>query len=245
MGRLDGKVAIVTAAAQGIGRAVAEAFGREGARVIATDINMDILSELKGKPGIEIRKLDVTKKEEIEALAAEIDRLDILFNCAGYVHHGTILDADEKMWDFSFDLNIKSMYLTCRQFLPKMIAVKSGCIINMASVASSIKGAPNRCVYGATKAAVIGLTKGIAADFVGQGIRCNCICPGTVDTPSLRARINAQPDPEQALKTFLARQPSGRLGKAEEVANLAVFLASDEASFCNGSEYKVDGGWIN
>lgn len=183
MGRLDGKVIILTAAAQGIGRAAALAFAREGAKVIATDINESKLQELENYPGIQTRVLDVTKKKQIDEFANDIERLDVLFNVAGFVHHGTILDCEEKDWDFSMNLNVRSMYLMIKAFLPKMLAQKSGNIINMSSVASSIKGVVNRCVYSATKAAVIGLTKSVAADFIQQGIRCNCVCPGTVDTP--------------------------------------------------------------
>lgn len=244
MGRLDGKIAVLTAAGQGIGRATALAFAREGAKVIATDINADLLKKLaEDCPGIETRVLDVTKTEDVKAFAATVEKIDILFNVAGYVHHGTILETDEKAWDFSFDLNVKSMWRMCTQFLPKMRQQKSGAILNMSSVASSIHGAPNRCVYGSTKAAVIGLSRGIAADFVGDNIRCNCICPGTIDTPSLQGRIEAQPDPQKARKDFEARQKTGRFGTPEEVANLAVYLTSDEAVYVTGKEYVIDGGW--
>ncbi|XP_067674479.1 dehydrogenase/reductase SDR family member 6-like [Haliotis asinina] len=243
MGRVDGKIVVVTAAAQGIGRASAEALAREGARVIATDINADKLKELESIKGIETQLLDVTSTTDVETFVAKYDKIDVLFNCAGFVHNGTILDCDEKSWDFSFDLNVKSMYRMCKQVLPKMVAQKSGSVINMSSVASSIKGTPNRFVYGATKAAVIGLTKSMAADFCAQQIRFNCICPGTVDTPSLRDRINALPDPEQAMKDFIARQKFGRLGTAEEIANLVLYLASDESSYITGQEFIIDGGW--
>uniref|UniRef100_A0A8C5Q0N8 Dehydrogenase/reductase SDR family member 6 n=1 Tax=Leptobrachium leishanense TaxID=445787 RepID=A0A8C5Q0N8_9ANUR len=230
MGRLDGKVILMSAAAQGIGRAAAIAFSKEGAQVIATDINEEKLKELESYEGIKIRVLDVTKREQIEKLCQEIDRVDVLFNVAGFVHHGTILDCEEADWDFTMNLNVRSMYLMIKTFLPKMLTQKSGTIINMSSVASSIKGVVNRCVYSTSKAAIIGLTKSVAADFLEQGIRCNCICPGTVDTPSLRERIQARPNPEQALKDFLARQRTGRMATAEEVAHLCVYLASDEVS---------------
>ncbi|XP_053317528.1 dehydrogenase/reductase SDR family member 6 isoform X1 [Spea bombifrons] len=243
MGRLDGKVILLSAAAQGIGRAAAIAFAKEGAQVIATDTNDVKLKELESYQGIRTRVLDVTKKEQIEKLCQEIDRIDVLFNVAGFVHHGTILDCEEKDWDFTMNLNVRSMYLMIKTFLPKMLAQKSGNIINMSSVASSIKGVVNRCVYSTSKAAVIGLTKSVAADFIEQGIRCNCICPGTVDTPSLRERIQARPNPEQALKDFLARQKTGRMATAEEVAYLCVYLASDESAYITGNEHIIDGGW--
>lgn len=243
MGRLDGKVIVLSAAAQGIGRAAALAFAKEGAQVIATDINQEKLKELDATPGIRTKKLDVTQKDEVKALAEELDRVDVLFNVAGFVHHGTILDCDESDWDFTMSLNVRSMYLMIRTFLPKMLALGSGNIINMASVASSIKGVVNRCVYSTSKAAVIGLTKSVAADFLEQGIRCNCICPGTVDTPSLRERIQARPDPEQAFKDFMARQRIGRMCTAEEVAHLCVYLASDESAYVTGAELVIDGGW--
>ncbi|XP_048767182.1 dehydrogenase/reductase SDR family member 6-like [Ostrea edulis] len=244
MGRLEGKIAVLSAAGQGIGNAAAKAFVREGAKVIATDINPDLLKKLAEEcPGIETRVLDVTNTEDVKAFAATIERVDILFNVAGYVHHGTILETDEKAWDFSFNLNVKSMWRMSTQFLPKMQKQKSGVILNMSSVASSIHGAPNRCVYGSTKAAVIGLSRGIAADFIKDNIRCNSICPGTIDTPSLQGRIEAQPDPNQARKDFEARQKTGRFGTAGEVANLAVYLASDEAVYVTGKEFVIDGGW--
>lgn len=245
MGRLDGKVAFCTASAQGIGRAVAETFAREGAKVFATDINFEKLKELDGKDGIEIRRLDVTNTEAVNTLASEIGRVDILFNCAGYVANGSIFDTEEKEYDFSFDINVKSMYRTMRAFLPKMIEAKKGSVVNMSSIVSSYKGAPNRAVYGASKAAVIGLTKCSAADFIKSGVRFNCICPGTIDSPSLRDRMKAMGDMDKAMASFLARQPTGRLGTTDEVANLALFLASDESSFITGSEFKVDGGWSN
>ncbi|XP_016014536.1 3-hydroxybutyrate dehydrogenase type 2 isoform X1 [Rousettus aegyptiacus] len=231
MGRLDGKVIILTAAAQGIGRAAALAFAREGARVIATDINEPKLQELEEYPGIQTRVLDVTKKKQIDQFAREVERIDVLFNVASFVHHGTILDCEEKDWDFSMNLNVRSMYLMIKAFLPKMLAQKSGNIINMSSVASSIRaGVVNRCVYSTTKAAVIGLTKSVAADFIEQGIRCNCVCPGTVDTPSLQERIQTRPNSEEELSNFLKRQKTGRFATADEIAMLCVYLASDEVS---------------
>ncbi|XP_073511497.1 dehydrogenase/reductase SDR family member 6-like [Phyllobates terribilis] len=243
MGRLDGKVIVLSAAAQGIGQAAAIAFAKEGAKVIATDVNEEKLKTLESYTGIQTRVLDVTKKEKIEKLCLEIDRIDVLFNVAGFVHHGSILDCEEADWDFTMNLNVRSMYLMIKTFLPKMLAQKSGNIINMSSVASSIKGVVNRCVYSTSKAAVIGLTKSVAADFIEQGIRCNCICPGTVDTPSLRERIQARPNPEQALKDFLARQKTGRMATAEEVAHLCVYLASDESAYVTGNAHIIDGGW--
>jgi 2-keto-3-deoxy-L-fuconate dehydrogenase len=241
-GRLAGKTAFVTAAGQGIGRGAALTFAREGAQVWATDINGSALEGLKGSQGIKTRVLDVTDEAAIARIAREAGDVDVLFNCAGYVHHGTILDCTPKDWDFSFNLNVKSMYLVTRAFLPGMLRKGKGSIINMSSVASSVRGLPNRFVYGATKAAVIGLTKAIAADYVRQGIRCNCIGPGTVDTPSLQGRINAQPNPEQARKDFVARQPMGRLGSVEDITGILVFLASDESLFATGNMYSIDGG---
>jgi len=241
-GRLSGKVAFVTAAAQGIGRATALAFAREGARVWATDLNEAKLAELKGTPGIEVRKLDVLNDVDVAKLAAEVGAPSIIFNCAGFVHHGTILQCADKDWDFSFNLNVRSHYVVIRSFLPKMLEAGGGSIINVASVAGSIKGIANRFVYGASKAAVIGLTKSIAIDYVKQGIRCNALCPGTVDTPSLGERINAFDDPVQARMDFIARQPMGRLAKAEELAELSVFLASDESVFMTGQAVIMDGG---
>uniref|UniRef100_A0A8B9PH98 Dehydrogenase/reductase SDR family member 6 n=1 Tax=Apteryx owenii TaxID=8824 RepID=A0A8B9PH98_APTOW len=243
MGRLDGKIILLSAAAQGIGRAAAIAFAKEGAKVIATDINESKLQELEKYPGIQIQVLDVTKREQIENLAKEIERIDVLCNIAGFVHHGTILECEEQDWNFAMNLNVCSMYLMIKTFLPKMIKQKSGNIINMSSVASSIKGVVNRCVYSTSKAAVIGLTKSVAADFIEQGIRCNCVCPGTVDTPSLQERIKARPNPEQALKDFLARQKIGRIATAEEVAHLFVYLASEESAYMTGNELIIDGGW--
>ena len=240
-GRLAGKTAFITAAGQGIGRGAALAFAREGAQVWATDINGKAVAELE-KQGIKTRVLDVTDEAAINKLASEVGAIDVLFNCAGFVHHGTILDCTPKDWDFSFTLNVKSMYLVARAFLPGMLKKGKGSIINMSSIASSVKGLPNRFVYGATKAAVIGLTKAIAADYVKQGIRCNCIGPGTVDTPSLGDRISAFADPAQARKDFIARQPMGRLARAEELAELSVFLASDESVFMTGQAVIMDGG---
>lgn len=240
--RLTGRRALVTAAAQGIGRATAQAFAAEGAQVIATDVNRDKLAELDGIPGISTRVLDVTDGDAVLAVAAQIGALDALFNCAGFVHHGSILDCEESDWDFSFDLNVKSMYFTIRAFLPAMLEAGNGSIINISSVASSIKGIAHRCVYGASKAAVIGLTKSVAADYIDRGIRCNAICPGTVESPSLQGRIAAFDDPEEARRAFIARQPLGRLGTAEEIAAMAIYLASDESAFTTGTSMVVDGG---
>ena len=237
--RLKGKRCFVTAAGQGIGRATALAFAAEGAEVIATDINEKLLADLHG---MKTAKLDVLDTAAVNAAAKAHGPVDVLFNCAGFVHHGSVLDATEDEWDFAMDLNVKSLFRTCRAFLPGMIDNGGGAVINMASVAGSIKGIVNRNVYGTTKAAVIGFTKSIAADFVGKGIRCNAIAPGTVDTPSLQDRINAFDDPVQARKDFIARQAMGRLGTAEEIGTLAVFLASDEASYCTGQVYNIDGG---
>jgi 2-keto-3-deoxy-L-fuconate dehydrogenase len=239
-GRLAGKTAFITAAGQGMGRGAALAFAREGAQVWATDINGQALSDLQGA-SIRTSVLDVTDEAAIARVAKEADA-DVLFNCAGVVHHGSILDATPKDWDQAFAVNVRSMFLVSRAFIPGMLKKGGGSIINMASVASSIRGLPNRCVYGASKAAVIGLTKSIAADYVRQGIRCNAICPGTVDTPSLQGRINAQPDPVQARKDFIARQPMGRLGTVDDVTGLLVFLASDESLFATGNAYSIDGG---
>ncbi|KRA00764.1 MAG: SDR family oxidoreductase [Achromobacter sp.] len=246
-GRLQGKTAIVTAAGQGIGRAVALAYVHEGADVLAVDLNGAALETLSG---CRTQVLDVTDARAVRALAQDAGAVDVLFNGAGFVHAGTILDCDEDAWDFSFNLNVRSMYLLIRSCLPAMLARGSGSIVNMASVAGSIKGAPNRCAYGATKAAVIGLTKAVAADYVGQGIRCNAICPGTVESPSLRQRIDAQAlasgQPVAAVEAaFTARQPMGRIGRAEEIAALAVYLASDESAFTTGTAQVIDGGWSN
>jgi len=240
-GRLKGKSALVTAAAQGIGRAVAVAFAREGASVIATDVNQAKLAEIASS-GIVTRRLDVTDDAAIQAFSREIATPNILVNCAGFVHHGTVLECTLKDWDFSFTLNVRSMYMLIQALLPRMLESGGGSIINIASVAGSIKGIPNRFVYGASKAAVIGLTKSVAIDFVKRGIRCNAVCPGTIDTPSLGERINAFADPVQARKDFIARQPMGRLGNAEEVADLCVYLGSDESVFMTGQTVIIDGG---
>ena len=244
MGRLAGKRALVTAAGQGIGRASALMMAREGAKVIAADINPVTLAEL-AEQGLETRLLNVRDKEAVAAAAAEVGAVDILFNCAGYVAGGTILDCSEEDWAFSLDLNMTAMYRMCRAFLPAMLDNGGGSIINMASVASSVIAAPNRFVYGATKAGVIGLTKSIAADFVTRGIRCNAICPGTVESPSLDERLRATGDYEAAKKAFIARQPIGRIAKAEEIAALVLYLASDESSYTTGVAHVIDGGWAN
>src|SRR5215831_8940985 len=241
-GRLAGKTALVTAAGQGIGRASALAMAAEGARVYATDVNPKTLATLAGERNVVARALDVLDDAAVRSTIAELPALDVLFNCAGFVHHGTILDCAPKDWEASFALNVRAMYVTIREALPRMLERGRGSIINMASVAGSIRGLPNRFVYGASKAAVIGLTKSVAADFVGRGIRCNAIAPGTVDTPSLHERINALPDPVEARKAFIARQPMGRIAKPEEIAPIVVFLASDESAFATGNVYSVDGG---
>ncbi len=242
-GRLTGKKAIITAAGQGIGRAAALAFADEGAEVYATDINGEALLSLgKECPGINAFTLDVRSTESVQAAANRLGAVDVLFNCAGYVHHGTVLECDDRAWEFSFDLNVRGMHRTIRAFLPAMLEAGRGSIINMSSVASSIKGLPNRYAYGATKAAVIGLTKAVASDFISRGIRCNAICPGTVQSPSLDERIAAQGDPERARAAFIARQPLGRLGTPEEIAALAVYLASDESSYTTGTIHVIDGG---
>ena len=242
--RLAGKSALVTAAGQGIGRAAALALAREGALVHATDINAASLATLASEqPAIRVALLDVRSDDAIRDFVQRSGPFDVLFNCAGYVHHGTILDCDPASWALSIDLNLTSMYRMIRAVLPGMLARGRGNIVNMSSVASSIKGAPNRCVYGTTKAAVIGLTKSVAADFVGRGIRCNAICPGTVQTPSLDERIAAQGEPEKSRAAFIARQPIGRLGSPEEIAALVVYLASDESSYTTGTTHVIDGGW--
>jgi 2-keto-3-deoxy-L-fuconate dehydrogenase len=242
-GRLQGKTAIITAAGAGIGRASALLFAREGAKVYATDVNEQSLKELAGKDGIITRKLDVLDDSQIKAAAKEIGTVDVLFNCAGFVHHGTILETADKDWDFTMNLNVRAMYWMCRAFLPGMLERKKGSIVNMSSGASSIRGIPNRFVYGTSKAAVIGLTKALAADFIKQGIRVNAICPGTIETPSLEGRIAAFADPVQARNDFIARQPLGRLGTAEEIANAALYLASDESSYTTGTALVADGGF--
>jgi 2-dehydro-3-deoxy-L-fuconate 4-dehydrogenase len=246
-GRLDGKTALITAAGQGIGHATALAMAREGAQVIATDVNDALLAKMSRSANLTTRRLDVLDDGAVAALFAELPPLQILFNCAGYVHHGTILDCTPKDWDFSFNLNARAMYVAIRAALPKMLARyddtgQGASIVNMASIAGSIKGLPNRFVYGTSKAAVIGLTKSVAADYVQRGIRCNAIAPGTVDTPSLAERIGAFDDPAEARRMFIARQPMGRLAKPEEIAPLVVFLASDEAAFVTGNVYSCDGG---
>jgi len=241
--RLEGKNAIVTAAGQGIGKATAITFHNEGAKVTATDINNETLADLnKEYPNILVKKLDSTNNGDIKSFVNDIDKIDILFNAVGFVHHGTILDCEEKDWDFSFNTNIKSMYFMCKTVLPKMLEKDGGSIINVASVASSIKGLPNRFVYGASKAAIIGLTKSIASDFVKQKIRCNAIAPGTVFTPSWEDRVKQSSDPVKAKKDFIARQPMGRLGTAQEIADFAIYLASDESTFTTGNTFSVDGG---
>ena len=244
MGRLTGKRALVTAAGQGIGRASALAMAREGCAVLATDINPAALAEL-AEAGLEVRVLDVRDPASIAGAVAAAGPLDVLFNCAGFVASGTILECDEDQWAFSLDLNLTAMYRMCRAFLPGMIANGGGSIINMASVASSVIAAPNRFVYGTTKAGVIGLTKAIAADFVTKGIRANAICPGTVESPSLDARLRASGDYEAARAAFIARQPIGRIGKPEEIAALVVYLASDESGYTSGVAHVIDGGWAN
>ena len=240
MKRLEGKTVFATAAAQGIGRATVERMAAEGARVIATDID---IAQLEGVDSLEVRQLDVTDTDAVNAAIAAAGRIDVLFNCAGFVHAGSVLDAREADLDFAFTLNVKSMFATIRAVLPGMIERRSGVILNVASVVSSIVGAPNRCVYGTTKAAVIGLTKSVAADYVEQGVRCNAICPGTVDSPSLHDRLRATGNYEQAWKDFNARQKMGRIGTPGEVAALACYLASDEAAFTTGQAINIDGGW--
>jgi 2-keto-3-deoxy-L-fuconate dehydrogenase len=241
--RLKGKACVVTAAGQGIGAATARAFAREGARVWATDVDAAKLDALAGIEGVTPRKLDVLDKKAIGRLAAETGAIDVLFNCAGFVHHGTVLDATDEQWQFAFDLNVRSMFWTIQAFLPGMLANGSGSIVNMSSAASSVKGAAQRFVYGTTKAAVIGLTKSVAVDYVSRGIRCNAICPGTVQTPSLDERISALGGGADARQFFLQRQPTGRFGAAEEIASLALYLASDESGFTTGTVNVIDGGW--
>jgi 2-keto-3-deoxy-L-fuconate dehydrogenase len=248
--RLAGKTAFLTAAGQGIGRATALAFVREGARVIATDLNADLLASLHAECGCHVQRLDVTDPAAIQTAAAAAGRVDILYNGAGFVHAGTVLDCTEEEWSFAFDLNVRSQFRMIKSFLPAMLAAGGGSIINVASVAGSIKGAPNRFVYGATKAAVIGLTKAVAADFITKGVRCNAICPGTVESPSLADRIQAQAaasgqSVEQVQAAFVSRQPMGRVGRTDEIAALAVYLGSDESGFTTGTAQIIDGGWSN
>jgi 2-keto-3-deoxy-L-fuconate dehydrogenase len=243
-GRLAGKTAVITSAAQGIGRATALAMIAEGAKVVATDINMPALEALaKESSGIAIHRLDVTRQMDVDIFAAGHDAPDILFNCSGYVHGGTIMDVVDRDWDFAFELNVRAHYRMMRAFTPAWLAKGKASVINMASLASSVKGVPNRFLYGTSKAAVIGMTKAMAADYLTKGIRVNAICPGTVDTPSLHDRMRATGDYEAAHKAFVARQPMGRLGQAEEIAALVVYLASDESAFITGQAINIDGGW--
>lgn len=243
-GKLEGRVALVTSAGQGIGRASAIALAREGAKVFATDIREDLFKDIsKEHPGITGSGLNVLEQAAVDAALKRTGPIDILFNCSGFVHNGTVLDCEEKDWDFSFDLNVKAHYRMIKAYLPGMLAKGKGNVINMASVASSVKGAPNRFVYGASKAAVIGLTKALAADFVAKGIRSNCICPGTVETPSLYDRMRAQGDVEKAKAAFIARQPMGRMAQPEEIAAMVVYLASDDSAFITGQAFVIDGGW--
>ncbi len=243
-GKLEGRVALVTSAGQGIGRASAIALAREGAKVFATDLREELLKDIsKEYPAITGFGLDVLSQPAVDAALKLTGPIDILFNCSGFVHHGTVLDCEEKDWDFSFDLNVKAHYRVIKAYLPGMLEKGKGSIVNMASVASSVKGAPNRFVYGASKAAVIGLTKALATDFVTKGIRCNAICPGTVETPSLYDRMRAQGDFEKAKAAFIARQPMGRLAQPEEIAEMVIYLASDDSAFMTGQALVIDGGW--
>lgn len=241
--RLKGKTCVVTAAGQGIGAATAGAFAREGASVWATDIDAGKLEPLAGVTGVQTRKLDVLDRKAIDALAMDVGKIDVLFNCAGFVHHGSILDAKDEQWQFAFNLNVRSMFWTIQAFLPGMLEKGSGSIVNMSSAASSVKGAALRFIYGTTKAAVIGLTKSVAVDYVSKGIRCNAICPGTVQTPSLDERIAGLGGGAEARQFFLQRQPAGRFGSADEIAALAVYLGSDESAFTTGTVNVIDGGW--
>jgi 2-keto-3-deoxy-L-fuconate dehydrogenase len=241
-GRLAGKRVLVTAAAQGIGRATAIAMAREGALVLATDINATLLVDLEAEEGVSTDRLDVTDSAEIARLGKEQTAFDVLVNVAGFVHHGSILECNERDYDFSMNLNVKSMYRIIQALLPAMLDRGGGSIVNVASVCSSLKGLPNRFIYGTSKAAVIGLTKSVAADYVRRGVRCNAIAPGTVESPSLDERIAAFDDPEAARREFIARQPMGRLGTPEEIAAIAVYLASDESAYTTGQVFVVDGG---
>ena len=240
--RLQGKTALVTAAGQGIGRATVLAFAAEGAQVLATDVNPALLASYAGVANVRTAQLDVMDKAAMARTVAGLARVDVLFNCAGVVHNGTVLQASDEDWEFAFHLNVRAQFWMIQAVLPGMLARGGGSIINMASVCGSLKGLPNRCVYGASKAAVVGLTKSVAADYVAQGIRCNALAPGTVDTPSLGDRINSYADPVAARQTFIARQPMGRLAQAHEIAPIAVYLASDESVFATGQIFSVDGG---
>ena len=242
--RLEGKRALVTAAGQGIGRASALALAREGASVYATDINVETLETLAAEelPNIEVFQLDVRSEESVSS-GMKKAQPDVLFNCAGFVHHGTVLDAADEEWDFAFDLNVRSMWRTIKAALPGMLQNGNGSIINMSSACSSVIGAPNRFIYGTTKAAVLGITKSIAVDYIAEGVRCNAICPGTVESPSLHNRLHASGDYDAAMEAFVARQPMGRIGKAEEIAELVVYLASEESAFTTGQAHVIDGGW--
>ncbi len=240
--RLEGKHILVTAAGQGIGKASALALAAAGAQVLATDVNETLLAGFKGVAGITTARLDVLDDAAVKQTIESMPRIDAIFNCAGYVHQGNIFETSDADWDFSFNLNVRAMWKTMAAVLPRMLAAGGGSIINMASVCSSTKGFPNRFLYGASKAAVIGMTKSVAADFVGKGIRCNCICPGTVETPSLHERIKAHGDPEEGLRMFLSRQPTGKLATPEEIAPIVVYLASDESRFATGQAFNIDGG---
>jgi len=243
MAEFENKVVLITGAGQGIGKATALQFATNGARVIATDINADALKSLEGIENISTKILDVTNKESINQLAKDLDKIDVLFNCAGYVHQGNIFECDESILDKSLDINVKSMYYMCHAFMPKMVAVGSGVVINMASICSSLRGAERRFAYGTTKGAVIGLTKSLAMDFVKHGIKVHCICPGTVDTPSFRGRVNEFQDPDKAYVDFVNRQKMKRLGSADEIAGAVLFLASKNAQYMTGTELVMDGGW--